>query len=178
PVNAAPSHDAFGVTNYGFQCFSRVYPKFVLFAATKRYCDITKIQPSLRSLIFKDAEYRNKNYFRVAQKLFKPVRNSIIPILEDGTFYPFEFEPELRMVQNSAGEMIKKDLGPDRLVIDMKCNIIGAFSDLDYENKIAVGRVKNCTVLKSIEDYISPFVSGTPERSPPRSPQRSREQSP
>ncbi|POS84897.1 hypothetical protein EPUL_004406, partial [Erysiphe pulchra] len=145
--NAGPNQDAYGMTNYGFQCFNRVYPKFVIFAAAKRYCDIIKSRSKLKFLGPKDT----------------------------GLPLHTELEPESRLVKNSAGEMVRIDPGPDRLIIDTECNIKDIISDLDYEEDPPMGRVIACTVLKSIEDYASSSVSSSsssrsssPEQSPER----------
>ncbi|POS83814.1 hypothetical protein EPUL_005031 [Erysiphe pulchra] len=173
-VNAAPNQDAFGATNYGFQCFDRVYPKSAIYAATKHFCDTGKNQPDKRFIPLKEAGYRNRYLKGVNGDIIYKIENPVIPILADGTLYSYES----RLVQNSAGEMVKQDPGPDRILVDLDCNILGAFSDLDYETYTEVPRVKNCRVLKSIQDYVSPSGRSSPEQSPPRSPQLSREPSP
>ncbi|POS86816.1 hypothetical protein EPUL_003459 [Erysiphe pulchra] len=169
PVNAEQNQDAFGVTNYGFQCFDRVYPKFHVYAAAKHFCDVIKSRSDLRFRNWKDVGYRNKFYSTTNDDFVTKFKTSILPILEDGTLYPVES----RLIKNSAGEKVKIGPGPDRLVIDVHCNVVGAFSDLDYEINTVEGRVKGCKVLKSIEDKVSPSVSSSNlprSSSPSRSP--------
>ncbi|POS82527.1 hypothetical protein EPUL_006301, partial [Erysiphe pulchra] len=159
------NQDAFGVTDYGFQCFDRVYPKYAIYAAAKRYCDLTNRQQNSRYLGSKHTGYRNRFYFRTIggdiDNIVNEPWNTLLPILQDGTLYPFEVKPELRLVKNSAGEMVRIDPGPDRLIIDLECNIIGAFSDLDYKTDPAKARVQTCTILESMEDNVRPLVSSS-----------------
>ncbi|POS83763.1 hypothetical protein EPUL_005939, partial [Erysiphe pulchra] len=184
-VNAAPNHDAFGVTNYGFQCSDRVYPKSAIYAAAKQFCDVYEKLPDVRFRTAEETGYRNRFFYGTRGDVIDQFKNSIVPILQDGTLYPYarllphtELKPDSRLVKNSAGERVRIEPGPDRLLIDSECNVIGAFSDLDYETYTEVPRVKNCRVIKSIQDYVSPSGRSSPEQSPPRSPQLSREPSP
>ncbi|POS82640.1 hypothetical protein EPUL_005007, partial [Erysiphe pulchra] len=177
-AHAKPYQDAFGVTNYGFKCSNRVYPKFAIYAAAKHFCDIYKKHPDMDLLTPQETGYRNRYYHGVTGDTINQFENSIIPILEDGTLYPHGPKSESRLVKNPAGEMVRIDPGPDRLLIDSKCNILGVFTDLDFGTDKQVPGVKHCRLLESFEDYFNPSDSGSPEQSPPRSPQRSREPSP
>ncbi|POS83755.1 hypothetical protein EPUL_004269 [Erysiphe pulchra] len=186
-AHAESIQDAFGATNYGFQCYQTVYPKFAIYAAVKHFCDLSKKQSDIKYQT-KDTGYRNRFFYGTKGDSVNEHQNSILPILQDGTLYPYgllprtDLKPHLRLARNSAGEMVKIDPGPDRLLIDLNCNILGAFSDLDHGIDVDVPRVKHCRVLNSKEDYINPLVRSSPQSSPPLSrepsPGRSREPSP
>lgn len=85
--------DGFGETNYGYQCYQRIYLKSSLYAAAKHFCDSVKVHPELKSQGSENAGYQNKlpdvwinkiiRPFAPAQELF------IIPVLESGVLFPY-----------------------------------------------------------------------------------------
>lgn len=91
-----------------------------------------------------------------------------------------DLEPESDSRKNSEGRKVRMEPGPDRLVINEHCNIMGAFTDQDYRIATDKARVNVCTVLNSKEDIRSFQISPGRSRSqsPDRSPERSRSQSP
>lgn len=71
--------------------------------------------------------------------------------------------PHLRVNKNSNGHWVRIDPGPDRLVINTQCDIIGAFSDYEYKFDTQGGRVEACTLIRSRDDVFgSPSVETPP----------------
>ncbi|POS81651.1 hypothetical protein EPUL_006060, partial [Erysiphe pulchra] len=184
-VNAGLNQNVLDATNDVFQCSGRVYSKPIIYATANHFCSIFKRRPFLRFLNPKEAGYRNGFYDGMVGETIDQYEKSIVPILEDGTLYPFSMWSPFR---NLAGEMDKIDPGPDRLIIGQNCKIIGAFTDLDYGVDVEVPRIEYCRLLRSTQGYASP---SSPQRSretsptgrsrgpsPGRIPQRLREQSP
>ncbi|POS82422.1 hypothetical protein EPUL_005917, partial [Erysiphe pulchra] len=176
-VNPELNQDAFGITSYGFQCFDRVYPKSAIYAAAKQFCDVYEKLPDIRLRAPKEIGYRNTFNYGTMGDVIDQFQNSVIPILEDGTLYPYDLKPESRLVRSLAGQMVEIDPGPDRLLLDSECDVIGAFSDIEYTTYTEVPRVKNCRVLNSVQDFFRPSVRSPSHRSREPSPERTREQS-
>ncbi|RKF65466.1 hypothetical protein OnM2_007016 [Erysiphe neolycopersici] len=157
-AHALKNVDAFGESYYGYMCFDRLYPAHVIFAAAKHYCDITKYQPSLSVLSEEDLEYGNKYNFeplRIDRESMKRESYDIIPILSDGTIYPFELIPERRLTKNSAGEMVKIDPGQERLIVDKNCDIITVFTKL-HKKRNGKFKGQNCEFIYSLGNHLSP----------------------
>ncbi|POS83757.1 hypothetical protein EPUL_004270 [Erysiphe pulchra] len=88
-AHSEPYQDAFGVTNYGFKCLNKFYPKFAIYAAAKNFCDIDKKNPNLNLLRPDEIGYRNKYLDGMVGEVNYKLENSVIPILGDGTLHPY-----------------------------------------------------------------------------------------
>ncbi|POS85066.1 hypothetical protein EPUL_003363 [Erysiphe pulchra] len=169
------SADAFGTTNYGFKCADRIYKKYEIFAAAKKLCDVRAVNP-----VSKFGSYIDFSLPWI-QEMLCPVDRprdtpfAKIPLLKDGTLYPLELVPGERYVKDSDGAIVKKLPGPDHLIIDNKCGIVGAYIDHGDENEQGV-RYVTCTLLKNAKDIARPsegqsnFCDYPPTRSPQGSP--------
>ncbi|KAI6245334.1 hypothetical protein HI914_06455 [Erysiphe necator] len=152
--------DGFGVTNYGFQCSKRIHLKHSVFAAAKHYCDgvnkgyhsarVSCQDAGFRTVFPSDTEGEIIHPFRPLHHLF------ILPILEDGTLYQYAKSSFLHNKkpppETSHKDSVKMDPGPDRLIIDQNCDILGAFIELDYPENHFEGRIEGCKLLKTPAD--------------------------
>ncbi|KHJ31458.1 hypothetical protein EV44_g0600 [Erysiphe necator] len=165
PDEAKPG-DAFGPTNYGYKCAEKVYKKYEIYSAAKRLCDVMKKRPLVEyEKTFEVNLYRQPWTELYDYKLFPlPGPPHIMqPILKDGSIYPIDLLPHLRVNKNSNGHWVRIDPGPDRLVINTQCDIIGAFSDYEYNFDTKGGRIEACTLIRSCDDaFGSPSVETPP----------------
>ncbi|KAI6245284.1 hypothetical protein HI914_06535 [Erysiphe necator] len=153
-------NDAFGPTYYGFKCSFRIYRKFKIYEAVKNLCDAMVERPDVKEEnSFKVNGYRQPWQEIYEKKIIDFSKQPLFmqPILHGDQIFPSDLPPHLRVVKNHLGESENIDPGPDRLVINDKCNIIGAFTDFDYMNDEYGGRIEPCTVLNFPEDAVRSF---------------------
>lgn len=111
-AHAEPSEDAFGVSNYGILCQDRIYPKYVIYAAAKNYCDIMKKIPSFGDRTSKGLGFQTRFYYYFSSKT--PINNllktshHIVPIFEDGTLYPLGMLYLLFFLERKAFFIVSK----------------------------------------------------------------------